>query len=441
MDAAACQAQSVSELAVRSLAADPAVSAAQAQWRAAEERVVQARAAFGPNATASYNNTKTHYADAPAFEDQRFQGRQAAVQVTQPLWHSALFPALDAARAQFAQAEAALEQAQAESLQRLVEACFDVLKARDLLSLTQAQRVATAEQLASAQRSYTVGTAAITDVREAEAKADTVTSQLEAAQFDLELKRQVLAEITGMPVTDLDRRGLAGDRLPALAAPELADWLAKAFAQNPQIRQTHLALTAAEAEALKAAQGHAPTADLSLNYTVNRDNGSVTNTSARRYNSSQVGVSISIPLFASGATQSKVRESLALRDKALSDVDNARRTVTIGVRQNFLAVLSALSQVRGMETAVRSQEASLKANRRGYEVGMKVNAEVLDTQSRLFEARRDLSKARYDAWLGYLKLKAMVGELRETDAVNLDGLLVVLHAEAPEGPRRRNGAP
>ena len=94
------------------------------------------------------------------------------------------------------------------------------------------------------------------------------------------------------------------------------------------------------------------------------------------------------------------------------------------------AALAAIAQVRGLEAAVRSQELSFRANRRGYEVGLKVNAQVLDAQGKLFEARRDLSRARYDAWLAYIKLQAVAGTLSETDLAELDGLLLVV--ETPD---------
>ena len=76
---------------------------------------------------------------------------------------------------------------------------------------------------------------------------------------------------------------------------------------------------------------------------------------------------------------------------------------------------------------------------------MRVNAEVLDAQTRLYEARRDLSRARYDAWINLIKLKGLAGRLGEADVQELDGLLVRLPPDAPlpvaplrprEGPNR-----
>jgi outer membrane protein len=396
--------------------------------------VFQARASYGPSATITGSASETRYREDPAWELRQFGGKQVAVQVTQPLIRTALLVGIESAEAQAEQARAQLVQAQSEIAQRVVESCFEVLKARDALALARAQRVAVAEQLALAQRAFRVGTVSITDVREAEAKADSVTAQVLAAEADLDLKQQTLAELAG-PAPALLSRGLTGEQLPAVAADALPGWLDAALAGSPQLMQARHALQVAEAEARKAAQGHVPTLDLTYTYTTSSDRGSVTSAFPRRGDGGALGLNLTVPLFASGATQSKVREALALRDKAQGEADGARRSVVLAVRQAFAAVVSALGQARALEAAVRSQELAVRANRRAYEVGMKVNADVLEAQSRLFEARRDLSRARYDAWLNHVRLKAQGAQLEAGDIEQLGALLV--EQPAPELLQRR----
>ncbi len=429
-------AQPLPELYRSSLARDPAIAAAAAQVRAAAHRVTQAEAGFGPTATLSASKTETRYREAPQFELRPFAGTQASVQVTQPLLRTALVPALDAAHAQLDQALAGMQLAETETGQRLVEAAFELLKVRDALLLLQAQAVAAAEQLQLARRSFEVGTASITDTREAEAKADAIAAQRIGAEAELDLRQQVLAELTGSSAPSLLRRGLTGDGLPTLPPASILEWLSAAQEGSALLRQARLALATAEAEVRRAWHGHAPTVDLTYSFTSSSDTGTVTSVFPRRGDSSAVGLNVNIPLFASGATQAKVKEALALRDKADADVQSARRNVVLGVRQSFSAALAAIGRAHGLETAVRSQELAMRANRRGYEVGMKVNAEVLESQSRLYEVRRDLSRARYDAWIGYTKLKALAGRLLEADIAELDSLLVDADATPLRGPNR-----
>ena len=421
------------------LGLDPAVAGAQAHLRAVEERVIQARAGFGPTASISVDNNQTRYTETQV--QRNFHGTAATLQVTQPLLHNELLPALNSAQAQFEQARAMLEQARDEATVRLLEAVFDTLKARDATTLVQAQRLAAEEQLASARRSFAVGNVSVIDVREAEAKIDTVAAQSIAATADLALKQQLLTELAGRPLPELLERSLDGDRMPDLFPTAVPEWVADAQLHNPQLQAARRALEAAEAEVRKAWQGHAPTVNLTYSYTNNADTGTVTSIFPRQGQSSTVGVNLIIPLFASGATQAKVRESMALRDKAQADVDAARRTVQLGVRQNFSAATSLVGLAHGLETATRSLEVAFRANRRGYEVGMKVNAEVLDAQTKVFESRRDLSRARYEAWLSYIKLKSYAGMLNDGDIDELDRLLVISPPQPPQPSRSKTPAP
>lgn len=418
------RAQTLSDLHRAALARDPAVAAAQAQWRGAQERVFQARAAFGPVAAFSANHSYTRYREAPDLNLRPFRSGQMALQVTQPLLQLGLFPALDIALLQQDQAGATLQQAQADAGQRVVEAVFDLLKARDALQLAQAQRVAVDEQLRSAQRGQRVGTAPMTDVREAEARADAVTAQLASAEVELDLRRQVLAELSGLEAPTLTTLALADERLPELPGASLPAWLLQAQDLSPQVRQARQALETAEAEVRKAWHGHAPSAELTLSHAISADTGTVTSVLPRRGDSTTVGVNVNIPLFAGGATQSKVVEAMAQRDKARSELEGVRRNVNLAVRQAFAAALAATSQARSLDTALRSQDVVLRAQRRAYEVGLKVNSEVLDAQSRLFEVRRDLARARYEAWVAHSKLKSLAGPLAEADLAQLDALLV-----------------
>lgn len=430
-------AQSLTELVRDAVTIDPAVTAAQAQLVAAQQRLTQAKAAFGPTINGTYDVSRTRYTDKLNVDPETgrgvraFHSRTYSLQVKQSLLNNAVFYAYQSAAAQVDQASEALEQARAESQEKFVEACFEVLKSRDDVRFLEIEKAATEEQLATAQHSFKAGIVAIPDVRDAQAKADTVAAQLVAAEFDLQMRQQVLEELAGGPVPALVTRGLDGTRMPVLDRASMLEWLADAAVTSPQIQQAQAALDAAEADALKAGQGHAPTIEASGNYTRGNETGSETSTFPRLWQGLTATITLNVPLYAGGATQAHVVEAMALRDKARSDLEAARRSVAIAVRQDFIASLSAAHQADGLASAVRSDEVALAANKRGYQVGMKINAEVLDAQQKLFEARRDLSKARYDAWLNFIKLDAVAGRLDEMQIALLDAVLVSQVEAAP----------
>jgi outer membrane protein len=136
-----------------------------------------------------------------------------------------------------------------------------------------------------------------------------------------------------------------------------------------------------------------------------------------------VGVQLNIPLFQGGFVTSKTREAAANRNAALSSLEAARRSAALGARQYYLGVVSGLAQVKALEAALASSQLALESNRLGYEVGVRINIDVLNAEQQVYVTRRDLAKAKYDTLIAQLRLKAAVGALGEDDVVQVNGLL------------------
>jgi len=93
------------------------------------------------------------------------------------------------------------------------------------------------------------------------------------------------------------------------------------------------------------------------------------------------------------------------------------------VRQSFLGVTSGAAQVKAFEAAQLSNQSSLDSTVLGREVGVRTGVDVLNAQQQLFQARRDLLSARYNAILSQLRLKAASGRLQEEDLAEVNRLL------------------
>jgi outer membrane protein len=121
---------------------------------------------------------------------------------------------------------------------------------------------------------------------------------------------------------------------------------------------------------------------------------------------------------------SKVRESIALEDKARADLEATRRNAAQAARTAYLGVNSGLAQVKALEAAEVSSQSALDSNKLGYQVGVRINIDVLNAQRQLYSTRSNLSRARYDTIMNGLRLKAAAGSLREADLVPVNNLLV-----------------
>ena len=123
--------------------------------------------------------------------------------------------------------------------------------------------------------------------------------------------------------------------------------------------------------------------------------------------------------------QNRVKETLALEQKAEADLETARRNVAQATRSAFFGVQSGIGQVKALEAAEQSSQSALDANKLGYQVGVRINIDVLNAQSQLYQTKRDLAQARYNVLLGTLKLRQAAGTLTLDDVQAINALLVV----------------
>ncbi len=418
------QAQSLIELYEAARAHDAGWQSARAQFESAKARAEQARAGLLPSLSASASASTSRLDSTSVGNDKAYDTQSGSLTASQPLFRPANWSTFEQGQRQAQAAEAALAAASQELIVRVSQAYFDVLSAQDTLAFVRAQKAAVGEQLAAARRNFEVGTATITDTREAQARFDLVSAQELAAENDLRVKKLALDTVSGR--TDAKPLPLA---VPAsVPAPQPADpeaWVREAEGASPAIAQARLGLEVARLETSKAKSGHLPTLDLSASRTVTRNIGgssSAPTTSSRSY-LNQAGVTLSIPIFAGFSVQNRVRETLALEDKAQADLDKASRDVAQAVRGAYFGVVSGASQVRALEAAEASSQSALDANRLGYQVGVRINIDVLNAQSQLFQTKRDLAVARYNLLLGHLKLRQAAGTLKSEDLGGIDKLL------------------
>lgn len=430
---------------------DAQFASARAQLLATRERLPQARAGLLPNVAGSAGSTRTKIDQHAPVEGDRFINNSLwALQLTQPLFRWDRWETYKQGELATMAGEVSFQQAQLDLITRASQAYFDVLAAQDNLYLARAQKRAIGEQLEQAKRNFEVGTATITDANDAQARYDLATSTEIAAQSALEVSRATLQQITGKPVDEL--LGLRAQApIPGPMPADVNAWAAQAEQSNLQVSLANYNLETAERETSKARGGHLPSVDLVASYGYTNATGTQTQVvnQAARYNSSQVGVQLTIPIFAGGAIQSRVRETLALADRAASDLEFARRTAAQNARQTYSGVYNGLAQVKALEAAERSALSAVESNQLGYEVGVRINIDVLNAEAQLFQTRRDLSKARYDTIMNGLRLKASTAVLSEDDVVQINTLLTENTGTMYQLPERqrlndtapRNGTP
>lgn len=426
----AAQAQSLLEVYEAAREYDATYLAQRALAQSAEYRAEQAHALRRPNIGLQASITRAGN-DIPT-GDTTQRSRGAVLNGTQSLFNRANDAQISQADLSLDVSKADLEIAEQDLILRVSQAYFDVLAAQDALGTAKAAGSAISEQLASAKRNFEVGTATITDTREAQARFDLTTAQELAADNDLRVKRIALDQLVGR--SNVEPRPLAVPvALPGLLPDSVDAWVSQTDT-SPTVRKAGLGYDIAKLETEKARAGHLPTVELGASY--GRGRTDVTGTQLNTFTGgflpvdgsgsttqTNVGVTLRVPLFAGFAVQNRVKETLQLEEQQRNNLESARRAVAQATRQAFFGTQSLQAQVRALEAAESSSQLALDATQVGYRVGVRVNVDVLNAQTQLYTTRRDLARARYDVLLTSLRLRQAAGQLKADDLRAINGLL------------------
>ena len=295
---------------------------------------------------------------------------------------------------------------------RTAQRYFDVAVAQEALQVLDRQLQAVQKASTEAQDRYELGSLPITDTHEARARLAGLRAQRLAAQTDLDVKRRLLADSTGLPGSSLAVQ-LPGNLQPA-APRDLTAWQSDAEANNPSLRMQALALDIAKAEAQKHSLRAATTVDLVAQAGQDRLHGSGDFGSARNKSvNAMVGVQINVPLYTGGWRSAKQDEALALQAKAEAQVQSTREQVAQQVHSAWLGLSVGAGRVQALGEALAASEARLDATRLGHEVGHRTLLDVLNAENDAAAARLALAQARTGLLLDRLRLAALAGQLDE----------------------------
>lgn len=426
--ALAADTQNLMEIYQQALKSDPTLASANSANKAAQEKYIQGRALLLPTITASanyiHNDADVAYLDSRSpFSPgkQVFDNRGYTLNLTQPLFRMQNFVQFKESKIQVSEADKQFILAQQDLMLRTTQAYFDVLTAQDKIELINAQKSAITRQLEQAKANFEVGNATITDVNEAQARYDITLAQEIAATNDLQVKKHTVQSITGQIPNRLATA--ITDLKPAM--PEQGDmeqWIQIAEQNNLNliVQQKELELASQEVDKQQAA--HYPVADLVGSYSDSYATGGLNGFGTDIQNAT-IGVQVQIPIYQGGSVSSKVREALAIKQKAQDDVEVTRRKVDFETRQAFLLLSSSVAQVKAYEQALASSQSQVDSTTLGYEVGVRTSVDVLNAQQQYFSSKRDLLQARYLYLTSLIKLKSATGLLTEADLTSINQLL------------------
>lgn len=305
---------------------------------------------------------------------------------------------------------------------RTAQRYFDLALAEESLRVLKLQLDAVQRASTEAKDRFTMGATPVTDTYETGARLAGIRAQVLAAESDVQLKRNLLADSTGMPAPTLSARLPAGRSADTQPRP-LAAWLADAQAGNPDIRIRELASEVAKQEASKFSLQSSVAVDVVAQASREQLNGSGDFGSASNKGTDRmIGVQISVPLFTGGYRSAKQEEALRLADKAATEADRSRQTTAQQVRSAWLGLSVGAERVHALSDGVKASEARRDATHLGHQVGQRTTLDLLNAENDTAAARLALVQARAGLLMDRLRLAALVGQLDDVSwrSVNED---------------------
>lgn len=417
-------AQDLLEIYELALQNDPILKQAQANQLANGESKNQSIASFLPKVSATgVSNLNRLTNDRPTYQTagvQNYLDRNFTVNLTQPLFHWDHWTKLSQSDNQVAQAEADYQAEFQKLMVKITEAYFNVLSAEDNLEFTRSEKQAIARQLEQAKQRFAIGFADITDVRQAQAAFDkTIANEIEAAN-NVDNQKEALTAIIGEQDIILNN---LGETIP-LARPDPDDitaWSNSAEVGNFSIISAFNQMEFSRKAIALQRNGHMPSLDLVASV------GEYDTSSTFGLQGSQdiVGLQLNVPLYEGGAVNSRTRQASYKFEQAKENLTATKRDVKRQVKNAYRGIITSISRVAALETAVNSAEIALQATESGFDIGVRTLVEVMNAQKNLYSYKRDYSRIRYDYLLNSIKLKQAASSLTHEDLTQINRLLVV----------------
>jgi len=421
---------------------NPELRKSAADRDAAFEKINEARSPLLPQlglgADYTYNNG---YRDANGVDSNVTSG---SLQLTQTLFDMSKWRNLSLQEKSAGIQDVTYQTDQQTLILNTATAYFRVLSAIDSLSYIEAQKQAIYRQLDQTTQRFNVGLVAITDVQNARSQYDNVLANEVTARNDLDNSVEQLRQVTGNYYPQL--ASLNVDRFKADKPQAVNALLKEAENRNLSLLQARLSQDLAREQIRLAQDGHLPTLSLSASSGISNTSYSGSRTSGAQYNDSDVGqnkigLNFSLPIYQGGQVNSQVKQAQYNFVGASEQLESAHRSVVQTVRSSFNNVNASVSSINAYKQAVVSAQSSLDASEAGYAVGTRTIVDVLDATTTLYNAKQQLSNARYNYLINQLNIKQALGTLNEQDLVALNGSLgkpisTTPESVAPENPQQ-----
>ena len=419
---------SLAEAYQKALQYDASIAASRAENTAEKQEIDKARAAFLPQARLSmYRGRASTDSETPGslgetINSQRsYDSQNYNLSIRQVLFNKATFAEYGEAKAGVAKSDALLEKENASLITRLSGAYLDALLSLENTLYSQAQKTSLEAQLVQANKRFKSGLGTITEINEAQANLDDViASSLEWAN-NLEYAKEALHNLTGAYPEQLLTLDASKMSLTMPSPDKVDAWISQGLEKNPEILAAQQEVQIVMQEIEKNNAGHFPSLDLVASKSNTKSDNNFTIGS--NYQTDSIGLQLNVPIYSGGYVSASVKQAVAKLNQAKEKLVQQERTASADIRKYFNAVQNGIAKIQAYQQSVKSNEIAVLGTQKGFEVGIRSNIEVLNAQEKLYSAKRDLARERYQLLFNKIQLKQSSGTLSDADILETSNLL------------------
>lgn len=415
----------------RALMHEPEWLSAIATRDAGMEAFPQARAALLPqlgfNAQRSQNNTdsSTQTSVGPLNRNfDNYPASSASIQARQALFRPKSWASLAQSKSQIRYAAYNLEAARQDLALKLFSIHAELFVAQQTIDSVSEQLKIQGKLSESANRQFQGGDISRVDFELSRAKELQLKAQLTQARVENENLILARRELTGIP-GPFEALQFSSDsvfKLPMGEDSSVDQWLNIALRENPSILAQIAAIEAAKEEVRKANFDHYPTADLYASRSASKS--AMDNTIGTEFRTTQIGVQLSVPIYAGGAVDSLVRQAQAGLRRAEQQLASMKAKIRLQVERDFRSLETSGEEVKAQRESQKALETALTAALKGRQAGVSVLADELSLSLQIAGIKRNVSRSNANALVAWARLMAVSNRLQEDHFRELERLVV-----------------
>ena len=292
-----------------------------------------------------------------------------------------------------------------------VQRYFQVLLADRQQQVLKNQHAAVQRSLTEARDRFAIGDLPVTDTHEAAARASGLQAQWLAADSELQMARQVLAESTRLPIEALKPQAPKTAE-PVTASPSLDQVLVQVREANTGLRLKKAQWEVARQEVKKHEARGGVTLDLVAQAGRDRlsgdgDFGPASNTQSQQ----MLGLSMNLPLYTGGYRSAKLQEAVSAQAQAEAEYELAVQQTQQQARSVWLALQTGPARLSALQAAWKASAARLDATRLGRQVGDRTTLDLLQAENDAAQTELAWLRAQTELLQTRLQLDALTGSL------------------------------